>query len=149
VPSSQALDKLASAAAQRSNEQALLVETNAILAAVSEPEAAFAHVLSRLKERAGLAYAAIYRLFADGGLLECIAQSGQREPDCEVGLSVNLAALSNGTDQTAALAQVGGARASLPVPDLERGELARYVVPLRRDSRLLGLLEVSAGLGGS
>ncbi len=124
----------------RSNQQALLVEVNLALAAASDEEAVLGQILTRLRDRAGLARAAIYLFRPDERTLRCVAESG--EPAVDVRRAWAL-------DGPGLLARVAREREAIYVLDTIPGKqgapenpVARseYALPLLRGGSLLGVL---------
>jgi two-component system cell cycle sensor histidine kinase/response regulator CckA len=132
----------------RLQQQALLVEVNATLAAAIEAEAVLGQVLSRLVARVGLVKASLYLLDPERRQLRCVAQSGLS------GIERYRTYQLDGQGLTAWVARSGEA---VYVPEADKeprcvGGDARtksqYAVPLRAGSSVLGVLEIESNREG-
>jgi PAS domain S-box-containing protein len=128
----------------RSNQQALLVEVNEILAAAVDAEAALGQIVSRLRERARLVSASAYVPSPVEGALRCAARSSSEtihpNPRMEV----------DGPGLVAWVARTGEAAY---VPDVEKdtrclggnpGVKSKYTTPLWAGSKVIGVLDIES-----
>jgi PAS domain S-box-containing protein len=128
----------------RVHAQALVLEVNAALAAVRDPEAVLEPLLLRLRERCRLARASIYLLESEGRVLRCVAESGLPSVDSN---------RAWGLDGPGLVAWAARTAEPLYVPDVSReprclcedpATRTEYAAPLRQGSSLLGILDVQS-----